>query len=280
MIRQPVVAGQFYAGTKQALLKQIEWCYTHAHGPGKVPRAQAGPRRLVGLVSPHAGYMYSGPVAAHGFALMAQDGIPSSVVVIGPNHTGAGSGVSIMTSGKWRTPLGEVEIDKQLAGSIKQASEIIDEDAVAHAGEHSLEVQLPFMQHLFGDKFKIAPICMMMQDEETSGEAGRAIAKAAAKKDVVIIASTDFTHYEPQQHAVAKDRKASERILAIDWRGLLRTVHDEGITMCGYGPVAAMLRAASDLGGKQAELLKYATSGDTAGPMSQVVGYGSIAVLR
>ena len=279
-VRYPAVAGQFYAGTKSALLKQIEWCYTHPHGPGKVPKVQAGKRRLVGLVSPHAGYMYSGPVAAHGFDYMAQDGKPNSIVIIGPNHTGIGSGVSIMTSGKWQTPLGGVEIDKQLAGSIKQSSDIIDEDTVAHAGEHSLEVQLPFLQHLFDAKFKIVPICMMMQDEGTSEEIGRAIAKAAAKKDVVVIASTDFTHYEPQQSAVVKDGKAIDKILALDWHGLIRTIEDKNISMCGYGPVSVMLRAAEGLGAKKAKLLKYATSGETAAPMPQVVGYGSIAILR
>jgi hypothetical protein len=211
---------------------------------------------------------------------MAKDGAPASVIVLGPNHTGIGSGVSILTSGKWRTPLGEVEIDKALAGSIRRASEIIDEDVVAHAREHSLEVQLPFLQHLFGTKFKLVPMCMMMQDEQTSGDVGRAIAKAVKGKDVVIIASTDFTHYEPQRQAVVKDKKAMDEILALRWRGLLRTVDSEGISMCGYGPVAAMLCAALELGAKEARLLKYATSGDTAGPMPQVVGYGSIAVLR
>lgn len=275
-----MVAGQFYAGTRSALLEQIEWCYTHPHGPGKVPKVRAGPRQLVGLVSPHAGYMYSGPVAAHGFAQMAQDGKPNSIVIIGPNHSGAGSGVSTMTSGKWQTPLGEIQVDETLSGAIRRASDIIDADAVAHAYEHSLEVQLPFLQHLFNAKFRIAPICMMLQDERTSKEVGDAIAEASAGKDVAIIASTDFTHYEPQRSAVEKNHKAMDKILALDAAGLVRTVEDEAITMCGYGPVSAMLQAAKKLGAKKAKLLKYATSGDTAGPMAQVVGYGSIAILR
>lgn len=279
-MRPPVVAGQFYAGTRSALLEQIEWCYTHPHGPGKVPKVKAGPRRLVGLVSPHAGYMYSGPVAAHGFAQMAQDGKPNSIVIIGPNHSGAGSGVSIMMSGKWQTPLEEIQIDEALSGAIKRASDIIDTDAVAHAYEHSLEVQLPFLQHLFNAEFKIAPICMTLQDERTSKEVGDAIAEASAGKDVAIIASTDFTHYEPQRSAVEKDHKAMDKILALDAAGLVRTVEEEAITMCGYGPVSAMLQAAKKLGAKKAKLLKYATSGETAGPMAQVVGYGSIAILR
>lgn len=280
MMRRPAVAGTFYEGDAGSLREQIEWCYTHPHGPGEVPQLRPGKRSLVGLVSPHAGYMYSGPVAAHGFAYMARDGKPNSVVILGPNHTGLGSGVSAMVSGEWLTPLGRVRVDRQLAEAIRKECDLIDVDELAHAHEHSIEVQLPFLQHLFGQDFAIVPICMMMQDEETSEEVGSAIAKAARGKDAVIIASTDLTHYEPQTSATTKDRKVIDKILALDWRGLLRVVYEEDISMCGFGPVAAMLRAAKDLGAKRAELLKYATSGDTAGPMAQVVGYCSIAVTR
>jgi len=280
MMRPPVVAGQFYADTRSALLKQIEQCYTSQHGPGTIPKVKIGTRKIIGLVSPHAGYIYSGPVAVHGFARMAEDGCPASIVIIGPNHTGAGSGVSIMTSGKWNTPLGEVQIDEKLGEEIKRASDIIDIDAVAHAYEHSIEVQLPFLQYLFDGKFKMVPICMMLQDEQTSIEVGDAIAKAAVNKDIVIVASTDFTHYETQRSAVEKDKKVINKILAMDPSGVVRTVEREGITMCGYGPVSAMLQAAKNLGAKKVELLKYATSGDTAGPMAQVVGYASILVSR
>jgi len=279
-MRRPAVAGTFYEGDASSLREQIEWCYTHSHGPGEVPRPLPGKRSLVGLVSPHAGYMYSGPVAAHGFAYMARDGKPNSVVILGPNHTGLGSGVSTMTSGEWLTPLGKVRIDRQLAEAIRKECDLIDVDELAHMHEHSIEVQLPFLQHLFGQDFTMVPICMMMQDEETSEEVGLAIAKAARDRDVVIIASTDLTHYEPQASAKVKDKKAIDKILALDWRGLLRVVHQEGISMCGFGPVAAMLRAARELGAERGELLKYATSGDTAGPMAQVVGYCSIAVTR
>jgi AmmeMemoRadiSam system protein B len=280
LARKPAVAGAFYEGEASLLREQIDWCYTHHEGPGAIPRTEAGKRSLVGLVSPHAGYMYSGPVAAHGFAYMARDGKPSSVIILGPNHTGSGSGVSIMTSGKWLTPLGDVKVDKPLAEVIKESCDLIDVDSIAHAHEHSIEIQLPFLQHLFNGRFAFVPICMMMQDKETSEEVGRAIAEAVGKKDVVIIASTDFTHYEPQRSAVAKDRKAIDKILALDWRGLLRVVQDEEISMCGSGPVAAMLCAAEAIGAKKASLLKYATSGDTAGPMPEVVGYASIAVVR
>lgn len=211
---------------------------------------------------------------------MARDGKPKSVVILGPNHTGLGSGVSTMTSGEWLTPLGRVRVDRQLAEAIRKGCDLIDVDELAHAHEHSIEVQLPFLQHLFKEDFTMVPICMMMQDEETSEEVGRAIAKGTKGEDVVIIASTDLTHYESQASAAAKDRKAIDKILALDWRGLLNVVYEEDISMCGFGPVAAMLCAAKELGAKKAELLKYATSGDTAGPMPQVVGYCSIAVTR
>jgi hypothetical protein len=278
-VRPPAVAGQFYEGSKSSLLKQINWCYMHPQGPKALPKVKKGPRNLVGLVSPHAGYMYSGPVAAHGFAFMASDGKPEHLIILGPNHTGVGSGVSIMTSGKWSTPLGEARIDAELGEAIAKSSEIIDVDSDAHAHEHSIEVQLPFLQHLFGE-INFVPICMMLQDQRTSDEVGDAISKASAGKDVAIVASTDLTHYESQRSAVEKDNKALDAITALDGAGLIATVEREGITMCGYGPVAAMIRSAKKLGAKRAKVLKHATSGDIAPPMSQVVGYGSVAVLR
>lgn len=278
-MRRPAVAGQFYDGTKESLLEQISKCYTHPHGPGQVPKPKQGPRKILGLVSPHAGYIYSGPVAANGFASVANDGKPESIVILGPNHTGAGSGVSVMTVGSWKTPLGEVKIDEKLAKEIQKASDIIDEDEQAHLYEHSIEVQLPFLQNLLGN-FNFVPICMMLQDERTSMEVGDAISKASAGKDVLVIASTDFTHYESQSSAEKKDKKAIEKILSLDPPGLLHVVEEEDITMCGYGPVAAMLRATKNLGAKEVKLLKYATSGDTAGPMPRVVGYASVEILR
>lgn len=244
-----------------------------------MPQLQRGERRIIGLVSPHAGYMYSGPVAAHGFSALAQDGKPDRIIILGPNHHGIGSGVSLMSSGKWITPLGEVEVDRELAKEILKNSEIIDDDEEAHRLEHSIEVQLPFLQHLLGE-FRFVPICMMFQDVKTSLEVGEAVALACQGKDVLLIASTDFTHYEPQERAIKKDRTAIEKILALDPRGLVETVEREGISMCGYGPVAAMLEACKKLGAKTAKLLKHATSGDTSGFTAEVVGYASIAICR
>lgn len=278
-MRQPAVAGQFYEGTRGGLLNQIEWCYKHPVGPGKVPEVGKGPRRLVGLVSPHAGYMYSGPVAAHGFAEVAAEGSPESFVILGPNHHGLGSGVSLRSSGKWRTPLGEVAVDGGLAREILKHSDLIDDEEEAHLHEHSIEVQLPFLQHLFGE-FRFVPVCMMMQDWRTALEVGRAVGEACSGRNVLVIASTDFTHYEPHERAVSKDRKAIEKILKLDGRGLVEVVEEEGISMCGYGPVAAMLEAARRIGATSARLLKYATSGDTSGFRGEVVGYASIGVFK
>lgn len=279
-VRSPAFAGQFYAGSEKALKEQIEGCYAHDHGPGEIPEVEAGPRKLVGLVSPHAGYQFSGPVAAHGFFQLAKDGKPGSIVLLGPNHSSAGSGVSISPSNVWETPLGKVEVDTELVDDINSSCDIMDKDPVSHSREHSIEVQLPFVQYLFENRFKIAPICMMMQDEDTSKEVGRAIAEASKDKDVLIIASTDLTHYESQKSATSKDEKVIKKIEDLDWRGMVRAISERNISMCGYGPVSALLVASEELGADNAKLLKYATSGDTAGPSARVVGYSSIGVFK
>ena len=180
-IRRPIVASQFYEGDAEALKAQITDCFLNPLGPGKLPAIlyhQTQPRRIVGLICPHAGYLYSGPVAAHAFYELAQDGKPDTVVLLGPNHTGYGSALSLMREGKWRTPLGDVEIDTKLADEILHETSIVDIDETAHRYEHSLEVQLPFLQFLYGDAFKIVPICFLMQDYESAVEVGRALTEA------------------------------------------------------------------------------------------------------
>lgn len=278
-MRPPAVAGTFYEGSRDGLLEQIEWCYRHPHGPGETPSVVRGPRKVVAVVSPHAGYVYSGPVAAHGFSDIARDGRPGTVVILGPNHTGMGSGVAISLSGKWRTPLGTVELDEKFGRRIVEESDLVDVDEVAHLHEHSIEVQLPFLQHLFGG-LKIVPICMMMQDPETSREVGEAIARAASGTDVLIIASSDFTHYEPRDSAYRKDMAVIGKIVELDPDGMMSLVEEMNVSMCGPGPVYAAIWAAKRLGAKNAKLLKYATSGDTGPPMGEVVGYASISIRR
>jgi hypothetical protein len=245
----------------------------HQLGPGIKPVLKKGERTIKGAVVPHAGYMYSGPVAAHVYAEIAADGFPDIFVILGPNHTGLGSGIALCTE-TYRTPLGDVDVDKELAK--KLAGKLIEDDSAAHMHEHSIEVQLPFLQYL-KKEIKFIPVCMSIQDYETSKEVGTLIAKHIAGKDAIILASTDFSHYVPQATAFKLDKMAIDCILKLDSKALYNTVVKHNISMCGYGPVIAMLCAVSILGGKKASLLKYATSGDVA-PMRDVVGYAAITV--
>lgn len=280
MIRQPAVAGYFYESDKDSLKKRIAWCYTHKLGPGQIPGEIGDKRSLYGLISPHAGYVYSGPVAAHSYLKLAEDGLPETVIILCPNHTGMGSGLATMTEGSWLTPLGEVEIDGELARGLVQNYPLLDDDPSAHIKEHSCEVQLPFLQEISPD-FKLVPICMMMQDLQTAQELGHAIAETAGrlKRDVVVIASTDFTHYQPHEVAKAQDEKVLEFIASLDEEGMVREIQKSNVTMCGYGPVAATITASKAMGAHVADILKYATSGEASGDYSSVVGYGS-AVFR
>jgi AmmeMemoRadiSam system protein B len=224
--------------------------------------------------------MASGPVAAHAYHHLAEDGKPDVVVIFGPNHTGHGSALSIMNEGAWRTPLGDVEVDTETADKILQASSIIDVDDRAHVYEHSIELQLPFLQYLYGSELKFVPICFMMQDLESSREVGKAVASALKGKNELVIASSDMTHYEPQERAEKKDRMAIDAALELDEERYYNTVESYGISTCGYGPVIAAITAAKELGAKKAELLSYGTSGDVLGDRSAVVGYASIAFIK
>jgi AmmeMemoRadiSam system protein B len=280
-IRKPAVADAFYAGKRPELTKQIAGCFTHRFGPGQVPEVVVnGPRKILGIVSPHAGYEYSGPVAANGYSKLARDGLPEVFVILGPNHTGYGSGVSIVTEGSWETPLGLAPIESTFAKQIQKGSGIIDLDEEAHAFEHSIEVQLPFIQYLFKDAAKFVPICMMMQDLRTSLDVAKAIVEQLKGKDFVIIASSDFTHYEPHDVVVRKDETAIEAITSLDEARLNQLGESGKVTMCGYGPITTLIDAAKLLGGVRAELLTHKTSGDITGDKSAVVGYSSIVFTR
>lgn len=278
--RRPCQAGSFYAGTPEALKKQIENCFTNKLGPGKVPIAQKGSRKVIGLVCPHAGYMYSGPVAAHSYYCLAVDGKPDVIVIFGPNHTGQGSGLAVMKEGVWRTPLGDVQIDEGTVDQILRKSGIVDADDLAHVYEHSVEVQLPFLQYLYGSAFKFVPISFLMQDFESSREVGQAVAAALDGKNAVIIASTDMTHYEPHEVAEKKDGKALIALEKLDEKGFYSAIERYHITACGYGPVVALITAAKLLGAKKGQILCYKTSGDITGDYSAVVGYASAALTK
>lgn len=280
-VRHPAVAGSWYAGAPEALRAQLENCFTHTLGPNKLPKvAKKGPRNIVGLVCPHAGYMYSGPVAAHSYYQLAMDGKPDVIVIFSPNHTGRGSALSLMNEGAWRTPLGDVEIDAETANKILRESRIIDVDEEAHAYEHSIELQLPFLQYLYGSTFKFVPICFLMQDLESSRVVGQATAKALSGKNALVIASTDMTHYEPQEKAERNDRAAIDAALKLDEEQYNFAVELHGISTCGYGPTMAAITASKLLGAKKAQLLCYKTSGDVTGDYSSVVGYASISFTK
>jgi AmmeMemoRadiSam system protein B len=224
--------------------------------------------------------MYSGPVAAHAYYNLAADGKPDVFVILGPNHTGRGSGLALMDEGIWRTPLGDVEIDTEAAKQILHGSRIIDSDDSAHLFEHSIEVQIPFLQFLYGSDFKFVPICFLMQDLESSREVGRAVGEALSKKNAVIIASTDMTHYESQKVAEKNDKMVIDFALKMDEAKYYSTVESYNISTCGYGPTVALITAAKILGAKNASLLCYKTSGDMTGDYSAVVGYASVAFSK
>jgi len=280
-VRKPCVADAFYAGTKKELEDQVTDCFKHQFGPGSVPTvAKNGPRKVLGIVSPHAGYIYSGPVAANGFSKLAADGSPITFIILGPNHTGLGSGVSIQTEGAWETPLGIMEIDTHLAEKIQKSCDIIDIDEAAHRNEHSIEVQLPFLQFLYKDTVKFVPICMMMQDLATCRDVAKSIAQQTEAKNAAIIASSDFTHYEPQEAANRKDKSAIDAILKLDEEQLNELGESSRVTMCGYGPITTLIAIANLLKDVRPELLGHKTSGDITGDKSAVVGYSSLAFTR
>jgi hypothetical protein len=230
----------------------------------------------MGVVVPHAGYVYSGAAAG---AVYARLDPPESCVILGPNHTGLGVAAAIMTSGTWETPLGEVAIDADLAGAILDRSRVLEEDDRAHRKEHAIEVQLPFLQVLFPG-LPFVPICLMSHEYGACRDVGQAVAEAiqASGKRVLLVASTDMSHYISQELAERKDRMAIEAILDLDPERLHSTVLRERISMCGFHPTTTMLIAAKALGANQAEMVRYATSGDVTKDYASVVGYASLII--
>ena len=274
--RLPAVAGAFYPASKESLLREIERCFLHPLGPGRLPEKPGGGTLPPFLIAPHAGYMYSGPVAAHSYLQLGGRAAPETVVVLGPNHYGVGTPVSVYPEGEWVTPLGTVKIDSELALKLADISDIFSLDEISHTKEHSVEVQLPFLQYVLGEGFKFLPISVLDQGMATCIEVGKALAEAAEKRRLLLVASSDFTHYEPEESAREKDYMALERIRRLDIKGLYETIQRYSISMCGYGPVAAVLEAARRLGAGEAEVLKYATSGDVTGDRDAVVGYAAV----
>jgi len=266
MIREPIADGQFYPGSSKGLRAMIESMVNDK--PGKV--------EVIGLISPHAGYIYSGMVAG---AVISKIKLGDVFVLLGPNHTGRGKSFSIMTEGTWVTPLGETEVDSELGNRILASSSYLEKDAAAHQFEHSLEVQVPFLQY-FKPDVRIVPVILAHARGNIYKKIGKELAGAikGSKKRVTILASSDMTHYEPQESARKKDSEAIEAILDLDEDELLRRVTDFDISMCGYAPVVSLISAAKEMGAKKAELVKYQTSGDASGDYSSVVGYAGILI--
>jgi len=265
MTREPVVAGQFYPSDKKHLKKDL----------AQLIKPSSRTVDAIGAILPHAGYIYSGHVAGEVYGKL----IPKEIyIVLSPNHTGQGSRFAISLEA-WRTPLGEVSIEQGLAKTMIGKTSLLEEDSSAHKFEHSIEVQLPFIQTT-SPAAKIVPMTILSGSVGELAEVAGAIAYAMSKiKDkAVMIASSDMTHYETRENATKKDKAAIARILDLDPEGLLKIVRDMDISMCGYIPSVIMLMAAKKLGATKAELVKYSDSGDVTGDTAQVVGYAGIII--
>ncbi len=261
MIRQPAVANQFYTGDPNRLRGELA---------GFISKA-TDPKNVLGIISPHAGYIYSGAVAG---AVYGAISIPETVIILGPNHHGDGAAAALYPSGEWVTPLGSVPINSRLAQLVSFHAPFVEEDAAAHLYEHSLEVQVPFLQYC-RPEVSIVPLCLGFGDFSSCRELGEGLAKAIREygEEVLIVASSDMTHYESVDAARQKDELALDRAMALDPEGLLAVCRAKRITMCGVVPATAMLVAAKALGATQGCLIRYSTSGEISGDFMQVVGY-------
>ncbi|MEA5113813.1 MAG: AmmeMemoRadiSam system protein B [Geobacteraceae bacterium] len=266
MMRKPAVAGQFYSADRSHLLSEVSSLIVERNQKTKA----------FGLLAPHAGYVYSGAVAGAVFGAVV---IPDTVVIMGPNHHGLGGPASLFPVGEWLTPLGSVPVESGLSKMILENSRIISSDSSAHRFEHSIEVQIPFLQFL-RPEVKIVPICLSLMDYDSCRALGTALAKSIKEfgKDVLMVASTDMTHYEPDAVAKKMDSMALKEVLELNPEGLYSVVRSKGISMCGIIPSTVMLVAALALGAASCELVRYATSGDVSGDKRQVVGYAGVMV--
>lgn len=288
MVRRALVAGMFYSRDPEGLRKQLRDCFKHRLGPGSIPIPnEQGQRRIVGLVVPHAGYMYSGMTAARSYAALAEDGIPQVAVILAPAHYRPGAPFAVWTRGQWETPLGHLTVDDELATALAEAGNGFRDDFEPHLGgfgygEHSIEVQLPFLKFAFGDKTpSIVPICVSSHNLEQLRKGGKILANTISRlqRDAVIIASCDFTHYEPHSLAEVQDREAMNKIVDLDSEGLWQTIKRYP-SQSDVLVAIPMIDACKRLGATRGEILGYSTSGSVTGNLAQVVGYGAIAILR
>ena len=280
-VRKPAVAGYFYEAERSKLINQIEWSIKHQLGPGTLVKGGRDEFRGAPIVVvPHAGYMYSGPIAAVSFAEIYRFHSPRTFIIVGPNHYGLGAPVAIYPDGAWETPLGLVEIDVDVVNELRRRVRYLEADVYAFEREHSLEVQVPFIQYIFGGDVKIVPIALIRQTLDVARDLGRAIAGIMRERgpgDIVLLASSDWNHYEPHEITTEKDMRAIEPVLRLDEEGFFNALERYDVSACGPGAVATAIVAAKELGVKEARLLRHATSGDTGGFLLETVGYASIA---
>ncbi len=273
-IRTPAVSGTFYPENEKKLKNLIHECFMHPIGPGKTSPTDSD-EKIYGVICPHAGFVYSGPVACHSFYSLSASSSKLAIIV-GPNHYGIGQNVASMVDASWKTPLGLVEVDSDSVLELREHLDILETDSFSHSKEHSIEVQIPILQDVFSDEMKILPISLINQEQKTATLVGSAIAKIARKKDALLIGSSDFTHYEENGFAHRQDLALIDPILKLDVDEFYKILYERKVTACGFGAIASIMTACKELGATQGKLLKYATSGDISGDKSSVVGYASI----
>jgi len=277
IVRQPAVAGMFYHLNPEMLRKQIKNCFDHKLGPKKIKE-----EKFIATVVPHAGYPYSGPIAAWSYSKIPK----CNYIILGPNHRVFASRFGVMREGEWKTPLGSANIDKEVAKKLIESNPLLEYDIISHESEHSIEVQLPFLQYRFKDDFKFVPICIINEFPsfdflEECKAVGKIIANVIKKerKKWIVIASSDFSHYIPYEDAFSTDNYIIEPILKLNEKDFFLRIQERNASVCGFGPIAIAMMVAKELGSKKGTLLKYATSGDVTGDKGAVVGYSSIIFL-
>ena len=273
-VRTPAVSGTFYPDDQKELKSLIHNCFTHPIGPGKMPPTGSD-QKIYGVICPHAGFVYSGPVACHSFYSISSS-TSKLAIITGPNHYGIGQSIASMIDASWKTPLGLMEVDSESALELRNGLDILELDSFSHSKEHSIEVQVPMLQETFSHEMKILPVSLINQEQKTAIKVGSAIAKIAQKKDALLIGSSDFTHYEENEFAHRQDLALIDPILKLDVDEFYKILKERHVTACGFGAIASTMIACKELGATEGKLLKYATSGDVSGDKSSVVGYASI----
>ena len=281
MIRRAIYAGSFYKSNPDTLIKSIEACFMNSLGPGKLPKRiteteETPPFFLV----PHAGHMYSGSVAASSFLELSKYKKPDTIVILGPNHTGMGSEIAVPEVEGWESPLGTMKIDQEFVDKLIDKCSLVTKSDMSHSREHSIEVQLPFIQFLYDDPPNLVPIAMLNQSYDSSMLLGETIGKIIDKENIVVLASSDFTHFESHDSAKEKDTRVLKAIENMDPKNMYEIKYQDNVSMCGYGPIAATIEAAKQTSREKCKILNYATSGDVSGDRSQVVGYGSAVFYK